>query len=54
VADGLTNRRIARALGISERTVERHLDHIRATIGAGSRTGVAAWVVAGSAYSDPP
>lgn len=47
VAAGSTNRRIARELGISERTVERHLDHVRAKLGVRSRTGVATWVVAG-------
>lgn len=48
VAQGWTNRRIARALGIGERTVERHLDHVRGKLGVGTRTGVAAWVLAGS------
>lgn len=47
VAEGYTNRRIGRALGISERTVERHLDHIRGKTGADTRTGVALWVVSG-------
>jgi DNA-binding NarL/FixJ family response regulator len=44
VADGLTNRQIAVRLGISERTVENHLDHIFDKLGFASRAQVAAWV----------
>jgi DNA-binding CsgD family transcriptional regulator len=43
VADGLTNRQIARCLKISPRTVEAHLDHVRTKLGLNSRAQVAAW-----------
>lgn len=45
VADGLTNREIASRLGIAERTVESHLDSIRAKLGVRTRTQVAVWLV---------
>jgi len=38
VASGMTNRRIAKELGISEHTVARHLGNIFDKIGVGSRT----------------
>lgn len=44
IADGSTNRAIGRRLGLSERTVERHAENIRAKLGVGSRAQVAAWV----------
>jgi pimeloyl-ACP methyl ester carboxylesterase/DNA-binding CsgD family transcriptional regulator len=43
VADGLTNRQIARRLGIEERSAEGHLERIRHRLGATSRAQVAAW-----------
>jgi predicted ATPase/DNA-binding CsgD family transcriptional regulator len=48
VAEGLTNRTIARQVGVSERTVEAHLEHIRAKLDLRSRTQIAAWVTASS------
>jgi len=45
VAEGLTNRAIAERLFISERTVEGHVEQIRATLNLRSRAQVAAWVV---------
>jgi DNA-binding CsgD family transcriptional regulator len=39
---GASNQRIAAALGITRRTVEAHVDHVRAKLGAPSRTAVAA------------
>ena len=45
IARGLTNRRIASELTISERTVTTHVNHILGKLGATSRTQVAAWVV---------
>ena len=45
IARGLTNRRIAEELSISERTVTTHVDHILGKLGASSRAQVAAWVV---------
>jgi DNA-binding CsgD family transcriptional regulator/tetratricopeptide (TPR) repeat protein len=47
VAAGLTNRQVAVRLGISERTVENHLDHIFGKLAVGSRAQVAAWVAGG-------
>lgn len=44
-AAGMTNRQIGRRLGISERTAERHMENLRAKLGARSRAQVAAWVV---------
>jgi DNA-binding CsgD family transcriptional regulator/sugar lactone lactonase YvrE len=45
VAEGLTNRQIADRLFISERTADRHLEHIRQKLGVSSRASVAAWFV---------
>jgi len=38
VRDGLGNAAIARALGVAESTVVKHLEHVYARIGAHSRT----------------
>ena len=43
VADGLSNRELAARLGIAERTVQAHLDNIRAKLDLQSRTQVASW-----------
>jgi DNA-binding CsgD family transcriptional regulator len=43
VARGLTNREIAEELHITARTAGAHLEHIRAKIGAGRRSEIAAW-----------
>lgn len=45
VAAGDTNRRIARTLGISEKTAEVHVHHLIRKLGVRSRTEVATWVV---------
>ena len=42
VADGRTNRDIAESLYIEARTVEKHVEHIRAKLGARSRAEAAA------------
>jgi predicted ATPase/DNA-binding CsgD family transcriptional regulator/DNA-binding XRE family transcriptional regulator len=44
VAQGHTNRQIARELVITERTVAHHVEHILAKVGAPSRAAVAAFV----------
>jgi DNA-binding CsgD family transcriptional regulator/tetratricopeptide (TPR) repeat protein len=46
VATGQTNRQIAEALVISERTADRHLANICAKLGFKTRTQLAAWVAA--------
>jgi DNA-binding NarL/FixJ family response regulator len=43
VADGLSTREIAARLGIADRTVDAHLDNIRAKLDLTSRTQVATW-----------
>jgi DNA-binding NarL/FixJ family response regulator len=43
VAKGLTNRQIATRLGMGERTVESHLEHIRRKLALESRVQVALW-----------
>lgn len=43
VRDGLTNKAIARELGISEKTVKTHLTKIFATLGVVGRTQAALW-----------
>jgi DNA-binding NarL/FixJ family response regulator len=43
VAEGLPNKQIARALGITERTVKVHLGNAFRRIGVGDRTSAAIW-----------
>lgn len=45
VRDGLTNAEIAARLGISRRTAETHVDHIREKLGLRSRSQIAAYLV---------
>ncbi|MDQ3454751.1 MAG: AAA family ATPase [Actinomycetota bacterium] len=45
VAEGLTNRQIARRLVISERTAQNHVQHILTKLGFSTRSQVAAWRV---------
>jgi DNA-binding CsgD family transcriptional regulator len=46
VARGLTNREIAEELRITPRTAGSHLEHIRAKLGVGRRSEIAAWATA--------
>jgi DNA-binding CsgD family transcriptional regulator/tetratricopeptide (TPR) repeat protein len=52
VAAGFSNRRIAEALVVSERTAEGHVERIRRKLGMHSRAQIAAWV-ARQALPDP-
>ena len=45
IARGLTNRQIAAALHISERTAENHVQHILTKLGLHTRTQIATWAV---------
>ncbi len=47
VAEGLANRQIAEKLFLSERTVETHVSHVLAKLGATTRTDIATWAVGG-------
>jgi non-specific serine/threonine protein kinase len=43
IAAGKTNKQIAADLSISEHTAERHVEHILAKLGVGSRAQIAVW-----------
>jgi DNA-binding NarL/FixJ family response regulator len=45
VAQGLTNREIATAAFVSERTAQTHVQHILAKLGFSNRSQIASWVV---------
>ena len=45
LATGATNRMVARSLGITERTVATHVEHLLAKLGVGNRAGAAAFAV---------
>jgi non-specific serine/threonine protein kinase len=47
VAEGLSNKDIAERLVLSTRTVDSHVEHILAKLGASSRLQIAAWVRSG-------
>jgi non-specific serine/threonine protein kinase len=44
ITQGLSNREVGKALAISERTVDAHVQHILNKLGFNCRTQVAAWV----------
>jgi DNA-binding NarL/FixJ family response regulator len=60
IAQGLTNRQIADALVISERTVDTHVQNILGRLELTTRTQVAAWLIerllraAGASHLAPP
>jgi DNA-binding CsgD family transcriptional regulator len=54
VADGKTNKAIARTLGIGERTVEGHVANALAKLGFASRAQLAAWTVEKSVSTATP
>jgi pimeloyl-ACP methyl ester carboxylesterase/DNA-binding CsgD family transcriptional regulator len=43
IADGLSNPEIARTLGVSVRTVDSHVEHVRTKLGVRARTQIAVW-----------
>jgi len=43
VAEGLSNREIGRRLGLSHRTVESHLEHVRRKLRVATRAEIAVW-----------
>ncbi|MEU8413123.1 alpha/beta fold hydrolase [Amycolatopsis japonica] len=43
IADGFTNAEIARSLGVSVRTVDAHVDHVRTKLGVRARAQIAVW-----------
>jgi pimeloyl-ACP methyl ester carboxylesterase/DNA-binding CsgD family transcriptional regulator len=43
IADGLTNAEIARSLSVSVRTIDSHVEHVRAKLGVRARTQIAVW-----------
>jgi predicted ATPase/DNA-binding CsgD family transcriptional regulator len=45
IAQGKTNRAIAAELVLSERTVDAHVEHIRAKVGVRTRTQIATWLL---------
>jgi DNA-binding NarL/FixJ family response regulator len=45
IAHGRSNREIAEALSVSERTIESHVTSILATLGFAARSQIAAWAV---------
>jgi DNA-binding CsgD family transcriptional regulator len=43
IAEGLTNGEIARNLGVSIRTVDSHVEHVRTKLGVRARSQIAVW-----------
>jgi pimeloyl-ACP methyl ester carboxylesterase/DNA-binding CsgD family transcriptional regulator len=54
IADGLTNSEIGRRLGLSVRTVDAHVEHIRTKLGVRARTQIAVWARVGSFPAGSP
>jgi len=53
IARGLTNREIAQALAISERTAGNHVQHILNKLGVSSRAQIAVWAVSYGLFTLP-
>jgi DNA-binding NarL/FixJ family response regulator len=53
VAHGLSNKRIARELAVSEKTVKTHVGHVLAKLGAADRTEAAVRAVRSGLVSGP-
>jgi DNA-binding NarL/FixJ family response regulator len=43
VAEGLTNKQIADAIFVSQRTAQNHVQHILTKLGLSNRTQIASW-----------
>jgi pimeloyl-ACP methyl ester carboxylesterase/DNA-binding CsgD family transcriptional regulator len=43
IAEGSTNTEIAKLLGVSVRTIDTHVEHVRAKLGVRARTQIAVW-----------
>jgi DNA-binding CsgD family transcriptional regulator len=54
ITQGLSNREVGKALAISERTVDAHVQHILNKLGFSSRTQVAAWVAVSRSPATSP
>jgi non-specific serine/threonine protein kinase len=54
IAEGLTNRRVAERLVISERTVDRHVENVLRKLGYASRAQIAAWAAQKDGYANAP
>ena len=54
ITQGLSNREVGKALAISERTVDAHVQHILNKLGFNSRTQVAAWVAVSRSPATSP
>lgn len=54
VATGTTNREMARTLGLSERTVETHVQNLLTKLGFHSRAQIAVWAVGEGIAADGP
>lgn len=54
VAEGLTNRKIAERLFLSERTAEYHVEQIRNKLGFHTRAEIATWLVGQRQVAPPP
>lgn len=54
VARGDTNRQVAQALVISEKTVARHLANVHRKLGVSTRTGAVAWARRNGLHDGPP